>query len=109
MTKLTDYANKYDNIRFERRDGVLLLRLHTNDGPFVFSDGAHHNLSFAFYDLTADPENKVVILTGQETGFAPTWIMRASVRMSAIRTIGRCASAPMGGACWRRFWISRCR
>lgn len=64
MTKLIDYADKYENIRFERRDGVLLLRLHTNDGPFVFSDGAHHNLSFAFYDLAADPENKVVLLTG---------------------------------------------
>ena len=64
MTKLADYADKYENIRFERRDGVLLLRLHTKDGPFVFSDGAHHNLSFAFYDLAADPENKVVLLTG---------------------------------------------
>jgi enoyl-CoA hydratase/carnithine racemase len=64
MTKLADYANKYDFIRFERRDGVLVLRLHTKDSHFVFSDGAHHNLSFAFYDLAADPENKVVILTG---------------------------------------------
>jgi enoyl-CoA hydratase/carnithine racemase len=64
VTKLIDYKDKYENIRFERRDGVLLLRLHTKDGPFVFSDGAHHNLSFAFYDVAADPENKVVLLTG---------------------------------------------
>ncbi len=64
MSNLADYADKYENIRFERRDGVLLLRLHTNDGPFVFCDGAHHDLSFAFYDLAADPQNKVVLLTG---------------------------------------------
>jgi len=64
MTQLSDYADKYENIRFERRDGVLLLRLHTKGGPFAFSDGAHHNLSFAFYDVAADPENKVVVLTG---------------------------------------------
>jgi enoyl-CoA hydratase/carnithine racemase len=64
MTKLSDYQHKYENLAFERRDGVLLMRLHTQDGPFAFCDNAHHNLGFAFYDVAADPETKVVILTG---------------------------------------------
>jgi enoyl-CoA hydratase/carnithine racemase len=64
MSKLSGYADKYENIRFERRDGALLVRLHTGGGPFAFSDGAHENLSFAFHDIACDEENKVVVLTG---------------------------------------------
>jgi enoyl-CoA hydratase/carnithine racemase len=69
VTKLADYADKYANLRCERRDNVLLMRLHTDGGPFVFSDGAHHELGFAFYDIAADPENKVLILTGTGEDF----------------------------------------
>jgi enoyl-CoA hydratase/carnithine racemase len=64
MTRLADYENKYPNIRFERRGGVLQIALHSDGGPFVFNEPAHHDLGFAFLDVTDDPENRVVILTG---------------------------------------------
>jgi hypothetical protein len=33
MSRLEDYANKYQCARFERRDGILLMTLHTDGGP----------------------------------------------------------------------------
>lgn len=64
MAKLADYADKYSNIRFRREDGVLEMMLHTGGGSLVFNDTVHHDLGPAFHDVGADPENKVVILTG---------------------------------------------
>lgn len=68
MSQLQDYQNKYDNIIFERRNGVLLVRLHTGGGPlkwgFKDSNSVHGALGNAFYDISQDRENKVVILTG---------------------------------------------
>ena len=64
MTSLSDYANKYRFIDFERRDGVLQMRLHHNGAPFVLTEAAHHGLAFAFADVGDDAENKVIILTG---------------------------------------------
>ena len=29
MSKLEEYANKYQTVRMERRDGILLVTLHT--------------------------------------------------------------------------------
>ena len=29
MSRLEDYANKYQTVRFERRDGILQVTLHT--------------------------------------------------------------------------------
>lgn len=59
-----DYANKYESFRMERQDGILEVALHTNGGPMVFSAIVHQELGFAFADIAADRENKVVILTG---------------------------------------------
>jgi len=64
MIKSSEYAEKYENIRFERREGVMQVTLHTGGGPFVFSEQAHHDLGLAFTDLANDSENKVIILTG---------------------------------------------
>lgn len=58
------YAGDFENFRFERRDGVLLIRLHSNDGPFVFSETAHHDFARVFATISADDQNRVVILTG---------------------------------------------
>ena len=32
MSRLEDYANKYQCVRFERRDGILQMTLHTEAG-----------------------------------------------------------------------------
>lgn len=63
-TVLSDYADRYDTIWFERHDGILLMTLHTDDGSVRWSGVAHGQLADAFADVAADPENLVVILTG---------------------------------------------
>lgn len=73
MTKLSDYANRYRTIRFERsEDGVLQLTMHTDGGEALWSvteEGHHNELGLAFADLARDRENKVVILTGTGDNF----------------------------------------
>lgn len=64
MTSLKDYENKYEFIEFQRREGVLEMRLHYQGGPFVLTETAHHDFGFVFADIGDDPETRVVILTG---------------------------------------------
>jgi enoyl-CoA hydratase/carnithine racemase len=75
MTTFETYAEAYTSITMERRDGILQLTLHTEDGPFVWGargDGevptgtsvAHRELPQAFADVRDDPGNLCVILTG---------------------------------------------
>ena len=58
------YRARYDNIRMERQDGILLVALHTDGGPFVNNGPAHGELSDAFARIARDPGNRVMILTG---------------------------------------------
>jgi enoyl-CoA hydratase/carnithine racemase len=59
------YRDKYANNRLTRgEDGVLLMQLHTNDGPFVWSAPAHDELGYCFTDIACDRENKVLVMTG---------------------------------------------
>lgn len=69
MSGLEDYANVFPDIAFGRGDGVLLMRLHTDGGPLVFSDRIHRDLAHAFTAINDDAENRVVILTGTGTAF----------------------------------------
>jgi enoyl-CoA hydratase/carnithine racemase len=63
--RLDQYRERYENIALSRDDdGVLLLRLHTNGGPLVWSALAHEELGYCFTDVGADRENKVVVMTG---------------------------------------------
>lgn len=70
MTKLADYEDRYPNIRFERRDGVLQMTLHNEEGEFVVTESSLRDLSLAFVDVGADHDNRVVILTGTGKNFA---------------------------------------
>jgi len=63
-TDLDAYAERYEFAKLERRDGILLVELHTNSEPLVWSEVVHRELSRLFYDIGADRENAVVILTG---------------------------------------------
>jgi enoyl-CoA hydratase/carnithine racemase len=70
--QLSDYANRYETLRFERNDGVLEVTLHTNGGEALWNvspKGHHAELGFAFADISRDVENKVVILTGTGDNF----------------------------------------
>jgi enoyl-CoA hydratase/carnithine racemase len=62
--KFEDYKNRYHNIALERDgDGILLMRLHTKEGPFVWSEESHEELGYCFADVGADRGNRVVVMT----------------------------------------------
>jgi enoyl-CoA hydratase/carnithine racemase len=69
---LSDYANRYETLYFERHDGVLEVRMHTNGGEALWNvslTGHHNELGLAFADIARDTENKVVIITGTGENF----------------------------------------
>lgn len=68
-TRFEDYAQKYQNIRMERRGGVLQLTFHTSGDSLVWNEVAHREFGYAFGDVGADPENRVVIITGAGDDF----------------------------------------
>jgi hypothetical protein len=70
MTRLADYATAYQTIRMERRDGILQMTFHTEGGPLQWGLLPHGEFPQAFRDVGADPENKVVILTGTGNVFS---------------------------------------
>ena len=70
MSSLAEYRNKYQNIRFERRDGILQMTFHTNAGPLQWGSGPHEEFPRAFSDVGSDRENRVIILTGTGDTFS---------------------------------------
>lgn len=70
MSTLQQYAGKYQNIRMERRDGILQMTFHTNGGPLQWGGGPHEEFPRAFADVGADPDNRVIILTGTGEAFS---------------------------------------
>ena len=59
------YFTQYQNLAMERTDsGILTVRLHTDDGPIVFTGQTHHDLPRALAQIGDDRDNKVMILTG---------------------------------------------
>ncbi len=70
MASLDQYSGNYDNIRFERRDGILQMTFHTNGGPLQWSGGPHEEFPRAFADVGSDRENRVIIVTGTGDTFS---------------------------------------
>ena len=70
MATLDQYENNYNNIRFERRNGILQMTFHTDDGPLQWGGGPHEEFPRAFADVGSDRENRVVILTGTGDAFS---------------------------------------
>jgi enoyl-CoA hydratase/carnithine racemase len=69
MSKFEEYQNKYKHATMERRDGILQMTLHTDGGPLRWGGSPHEELSYAFYDVARDPENRCVIITGTGDAF----------------------------------------
>jgi enoyl-CoA hydratase/carnithine racemase len=59
-----EYSIRYQHVRMRRRDGIIVLELHSGGGPLVWGDGPHTELGHCFADVGSDPDNRVVILTG---------------------------------------------
>ena len=70
MAELSTYADKYETIRMERRDGVLQVTLHSNGGPLQWGLTPHRELPLAFHDISNDHATKVVIFTGTGAEFS---------------------------------------
>jgi enoyl-CoA hydratase/carnithine racemase len=63
--QLADYQEKYARFfKLERRDGVLEVRMHTDDGPAVYGFNFHNAWAQLWADIGGDPDNEVLILTG---------------------------------------------
>lgn len=69
MTRFEEYAIKYQDMRMERRNGILQVTFHTQGGPLQWNESAHREFGHAFTDIGADPDNKVVIMTGTGEAF----------------------------------------
>jgi len=64
VTQFEDYADKYSTMKMQRRDGILEVAFHCDGGPLLWNEPVHRELGHACVDIGADPDNKVVILTG---------------------------------------------
>jgi 6-oxocamphor hydrolase len=70
LSSFEGYANQFEHAVLERdAAGVLEIRLHTDQGPLIWGDAAHSELPDVFTSVAADPENRVVILTGTGNRF----------------------------------------
>ena len=68
----SEYFAAYRSLKLARdADGVLVAEFHTKGGPFTFSAPDHTELVEAFYRISQDRDNKIVILTGAGGEFIP--------------------------------------
>jgi enoyl-CoA hydratase/carnithine racemase len=60
-----NYMTSYRNLKVTRdAQGVLTVQFHSGGGPLTFTAQAHTEVVDAFYRISQDRENKIVILTG---------------------------------------------
>ena len=72
MERETDYFTAYRSLKLTRgNDGVLVAEFHTKGGPFTFTAPDHTDFVDAFYRISQDRANKIVILTGAGGEFIP--------------------------------------
>src|ERR1700691_1791912 len=59
------YFATYHNLNLTRdADGVLVAEFHSNGGPFIMTAQAHTEFVEAFYRISQDRANEIVLLTG---------------------------------------------
>src|ERR1700741_1027196 len=65
MPLQNNYFADYNNLKLTRDDkGVLVAEFHSNGGPFVMTAQSLTEFVEAFYRISQDRANKIVILTG---------------------------------------------
>src|SRR6202166_953094 len=65
QTLQADYLAAYHYVKLTRdASGVLTVQLHTNGGPCLMTAQTHTEFVEAFYRISQDRANKIVILTG---------------------------------------------
>jgi enoyl-CoA hydratase/carnithine racemase len=66
------YKNSWRNLALTREDGVLQMRLHTDDGPLLWGareGSVHDQIGEALREINRDRGNRVLILTGSGDAF----------------------------------------
>lgn len=59
------YSARYaDFFRMRRENGIIEVRLHTGDGPYVHTHAAHNAWPRVWQEVGNDPENQVLIIIG---------------------------------------------
>jgi enoyl-CoA hydratase/carnithine racemase len=72
MQAQNDYFAAFRSLKLTRdADGVLVAEFHTKGGPFTFTAPDHTEFVEAFYRISQDRANKIVILTGAGGDFIP--------------------------------------
>ncbi len=67
MQHQEDYFTTYHNLKLTRDSkGVLVAEFHSNGGPFIMTAQSHTEFVEAFYRISQDRANKIVILTGAD-------------------------------------------
>jgi enoyl-CoA hydratase/carnithine racemase len=70
MSSFETYKNAFANAELTRSSsGVLEVRLHSDGGKLVFNGHTHEQFVELFHQIGADPDNRVVILTGSGDAF----------------------------------------
>lgn len=97
VSKVAQYQSRFRNIVIDRQQGIITLRVHTDEGPLLWGNLEHSicaQLGEAFREVALDPQNKVVILTGTGDHFctardsvesAPTTVDHWSRQMREIQ------------------------
>jgi enoyl-CoA hydratase/carnithine racemase len=72
QTKQPGYLTDYRSLKMTRdAQSVLVVEFHTNGGPLTFTAQDHTEFVDAFYRISQDRTNKIVILTGAGGEFIP--------------------------------------
>src|SRR5260370_13281593 len=70
QTLRDNYLTGYRNLKLTRdAEGVLVVQFHSDGGPLTFTAEAHTEVVDAFYRISQDRANKIVILTGAGEDF----------------------------------------
>jgi enoyl-CoA hydratase/carnithine racemase len=71
LPKFEEYRKVFEeHLYMERRNGILMVRMHTKGGPVKWSFQMHQALAEAWTVIGHDLENEVLILTSTD----PYWI-----------------------------------
>jgi enoyl-CoA hydratase/carnithine racemase len=69
MPGFEEYHDRYETIRFELREGILQVTLHSGGDSLVWGERIHSELTDAFAQIASDADVRAVILTGTGNAF----------------------------------------
>lgn len=76
MPSLEEYSERFKEFfLFERRNGILMVTMHYDGGPPIWSYEMHHACAELFTQIGHDKENEVIILTSK----GDKWISKMDI------------------------------